>query len=145
MYFLIHKNWFNWAEYPVPEHEVTRLLVKEAVLYLPDLTLSAKDIWSASCDVTIHLVATLQVCTEFWAGDHDIVIKNGRADIRHRNSLNSMGALADVMVTLPDTEAHWMQWGSKIISWIIVQISTVNWMDLGVQDLRDALFIWYGI
>ena len=43
-----------------PEQGVTRLPVKQAVLDLPDLTLTSPENWTASCFITGYLVTALR-------------------------------------------------------------------------------------
>ena len=52
------------------ERGVTRLTLKQAGLALPDPTLTAPENWTASCVVTVHLVAALRGQVEFRTAYH---------------------------------------------------------------------------
>ena len=52
------------------ERGITHLTVKQTGLALPDPTQMAPENWTASCDITGHLVAALRGQVEFRAADH---------------------------------------------------------------------------
>ena len=54
----------------VPERGVTRLPVKQVGLALPNPSQTAPENWTASCVVTVHLVAALRVQVEFRTADN---------------------------------------------------------------------------
>ena len=72
---------------------VTHLPVKQVGMVLPDITISTSENCMDSCDVTGNLVATLIGRTEFWMGDHALLLKEGCRDIRSRNVQNTQADL----------------------------------------------------
>ena len=53
-----------------PGRGVTRLLVKQVGLALPDPTLTTHENWTAFCIITGHLVTVLRGQVEFRTADH---------------------------------------------------------------------------
>ena len=53
-----------------PGRAITRLIVKQAGLTLPDPTRTAPDNWQASCVITGNLVSALRGQVPFWTADH---------------------------------------------------------------------------
>ena len=71
----------------VPEREITRLMVKQAGLDLPDPTQTAPENWTASCVITGHLVAALRGQVEFQTADHSACLWEGRTAVRRRGEI----------------------------------------------------------
>ena len=83
--------------------------------------------------VTGHLVSTLWCQTEFWSGNHSLMLNYGRADIRHHNSLKFMWVLVEKTEYLLATELHRLHRGRKTGAYITVQTPRINRMEIGVQ------------
>ena len=71
----------------VPERGITRLLVKQAGLDLPDLTQTASENWTASCVITGHLVAALRGHMEFRTADHSAYLREVWMAVRRRGQI----------------------------------------------------------
>ena len=54
-------------------------------------------------------------------------------------------ALTATLEGPPVLHARQMQRATKTGAWLTVQLSTVNGTELGAQEWRYALFLWYGI
>ena len=75
-------------------YKVTRLHTKQAYLALPDPTLYTLQNGTASCIIAIHMVADLQVCTQFRSVDQVIIMKDIQAYIWCCNTIKTMKVLA---------------------------------------------------
>ena len=64
------------------ERGLTRLPVNQYRLATPNPTMSASYSFMASCIITGHLVSALQGWTDFQTGDHTLLLKEGRHEIR---------------------------------------------------------------
>ena len=60
-----------------PGRGVTRLPVKQAVLYLPEPTRTAPENWMTSCVITGPLVAALRGQEKFRTADHSAFLREG--------------------------------------------------------------------
>ena len=60
---------------------ITVLLVKQAGITLPKPTKTAGANWTASCVIMGHLAA-LRGTTEFWSGNHDLLMEEGMEEIQ---------------------------------------------------------------
>ena len=67
-----------------PKLGVTRLIVKQAGLDLPDPTLTSPENWTASFVVTGHRIAALRGWVEFRTADHSACLREGRAKVWRR-------------------------------------------------------------
>ena len=74
----------------VPERGVTRLPVKQAVLDLPDPTQTDPANWTASCVITLHLVAALRGQVDFRTAD----LQEGGMAVRRRGQQRAEDSLA---------------------------------------------------
>ena len=81
------------VEESMPRPEISKRMVKQVVLFLPDPNVSTLEHWTASCVVTGHLVATLQVQTDLRNGDKVQIHNYSWGDIQCQNNTNSMQAL----------------------------------------------------
>ena len=66
----------------VPEKGFTRLPVKQAGLALPDPSQTDPENWTASCVITVRLVAELRGQVEFETADHSACLREGRTEVR---------------------------------------------------------------
>ena len=129
----------------VPERENTHLPVKQAGLDLPDPVKTPPENWTASCVITGHLVADLRGQVVFQTADHSVCLRGGRLAVRHRGKKRAEEALAAALEGASVLQARRMRKGAKTGAWITVLPSTVNGMELGSQEWRDALFLRYGL
>ena len=65
--------------------------------------------------------------------------------MRRCGQIRSEEALTSALEGAPVLHAHRLQRAAKTRSWLTVQPSTVNGAELGSQEWRDALFLWYGL
>ena len=65
--------------------------------------------------------------------------------MRHRGVLRAEAALTASLEGTPVQQAHCMQRAAKTGAWLAVLPSTVNGMELGGQEWRDAFFLQYGL
>ena len=77
-----------------PVQGVTRLLVKQAVLALPDPTLTAPENKTASCIITVHLVAAHRGQVEFRTADHLACLREGWTAVWRPSAQQTEEALA---------------------------------------------------
>ena len=124
---------------------VIRLPVKHTVVALTDPTKMAPENWTASCVITRNLVTALRGQVEFRMADHSACLREGRTAVRKRSVLRSEGALATTIAVDPVQGSRQLQQATKTGTWLKVQLSTVNGIELGAQEWRDALFLRYGL
>ena len=124
---------------------VTRLSVKQMGMSLPDPTKTAPENWTASCVITGHIVALIRVQEEFSTADYDAYMREGREEMRERNTLWLEEAMADTREGAPVQVTCCLRRETKTGSWLTVHTSKVNGMELGEQEWRDALFLRYGL
>ena len=129
----------------VSERENTCLLVKQAGLALPDPVETAPENWTASCVITVHLVAALRGQVKFRTADHSACLREGRTAVRKRGEIRAEEALTAALERAPVLQACCLRRAEKTEAWLTVLPSTVNGTDLGSQEWRDALFLRYGL
>ena len=127
----------------VPEGGVTHLPVKQAVLNLPDPSQTAPENWTASCVITGHAVAALRGQVEFRTADHSDFLQESRTAVWKRGQRRAEEALPVALEGAPVQRARRLRRATKIGDWLTVQPFTVNGTELGAQEWRDALFLWY--
>ena len=81
----------------VLERGFTRLPIKQAGLALPDPTQTASENWTASCVITVHLVAALRGQVEFRTADHSACLREGRTAVQRRGQRQAEEALAETL------------------------------------------------
>ena len=128
-----------------PNRGVTRLPLKQAVLVLPDPTLTAPENWTASYVITWHLVAALRGKVEFRTADHSACIWEGWTAVWRQSQQWAEEALAAKIAGGPVQGARPLQQATKTGAWLMVHRSTVNGMELVAHEWRDFLFLWYGL
>ena len=126
-----------------PEQEVTHLPVKQAGLDLPDPNQTAPENWTASCVITGHLVVALRGQVDIRAAYHLAYLREGRKAVRRRIQQRAEEALAATLAGGLVQSAQRLRWATKTGAWMTVQPSILNGTDLGAQEWRDALFLWY--
>ena len=65
--------------------------------------------------------------------------------VRRRSQQRAEEALSDTLAGAPVQGARRLRRATKTGAWLKVQPYTVNGTDLGAQEWRDALFLWYGL
>ena len=129
----------------VPERGVTRLTVKQAELALPYPYQTAPENWTASYVITGHLVAALRGQVEFRTADQSACLREGRTAVRRRGQRRAEEALTAVLEGALVLQARRLRRATKTGAWLTVQQSTGNGLEMGAQEWRDALFLWYGL
>ena len=129
----------------VPDRGVTRLPVKQAVMALSDPSQTAPENCTASCVITGHLVAALKGHVEFWTADHSAWLREGRTAVRRHGQIQAEEALTSPLEGDPVLHTRCLQRAAKTGAWLTVLTSTVNVTELGAQEWRNALFLWYGL
>ena len=127
------------------EQGVTHLTVKQAVLALPDPTLTAPEKCTASCVITGHLVAELRGQVEFRMADNSACLREVQTAVWWRIQQRAEAALAAKIARAPVQGAHRLRWAKKTGAWLTVQPSIVNGTELGEQAWRDDLSLRYGL
>ena len=105
---------------------VTCLPVKQAGLALPHPTLTALGNWTASCVITIHLVAAIRGQMEFQTEYHSACPQKGRKAVQKRSARRVEETLASTITGAPVQGVHLLQQATKTGAWLKVQPSTVN-------------------
>ena len=90
-------------------------------------------------------MATMRGRMEFQYGYHSILLNDSTADIWHWNTLNAMWELYEVMGKIMVTKARHMQQERENHAWISVHLPTVNGMEIGAQEWRDSVFLFYRV
>ena len=90
----------------VPDRGITRLPVKQAGLALPDPTQTAPENWTASCVVTVHLVAALRSQLELRTADHLACLREGRTAVRRLGQIWAEEALMTALEGPPVLHAR---------------------------------------
>ena len=129
----------------VLEKGVTCLPVKHEILALPDPTPTSPENCTASCVITGHLVGELRIQVEFHTADHLSCLREGRAVVRRRSQHQAEEALAATLEGAQVQCIRRLRRATKTGAWMTVQPSTINGMELGAQEWRDALFLRYGL
>ena len=93
----------------VPERGVTCLPAKQAVLALPDPTLTFPENWMASCVITGRLVTALRGQVEFRTADHLASLREGRTAVWKRSAQQSEKSLALTIAGSPVQGAQRLQ------------------------------------
>ena len=55
-------------------------------------------------------------------------------EIHCHNMHNDQAALKYTLVTFPTMDTHWMRRGTNMGAWLLIPTSTVNGVDMGVQE-----------
>ena len=105
----------------VPERGVTRLLVKQTGLALPEPSQTAPDKWTASCIITGHLVAALSGQVEFRTAHHLACLRESRTAVRRRGQRRAEEALAATLVGAPVQCACRLRRATNTGAWLTVQ------------------------
>ena len=74
---------------------------------------------------------------------HAAYMREGRSEVRNRNTLRSEEALMNTLEGAPVHVTRRLLRAMKTGAWLTVHSSTVNGMELGAQEFRDALFLKY--
>ena len=119
--------------------------VKQAGLSLPDPTLTSHESWKASCFITGKLVAELRGQEDFRTAEHAAFLREGRKEVQKRYARRPEEALADSLEGAPVQVARHLRRVKNTGKWITIQSSTVNRMEMGAHEWRDALFLKYGL
>ena len=114
-----------------PGRAITLLPVKQAGMALPDPTQTAPDNWQASCVITGHLVAALRGEVPFRTADRAACLRDGRAAVRRQNVAKAMASLEKTIAGHPVVVTRRLRRATKTRAWLTVQLSTVNWTELG--------------
>ena len=119
--------------------------MKKAVLDLPDTAKTAPENWTASCVITGHLVVALRGQEEFRMEDHSTCLREWATEVRKWSGLKLEEALAKTLARDPVQGTRRLRQATKTRVWMMVQPSTVNGTELGVQEWLYALFLQYGL
>ena len=112
---------------------------------LPVPTRTAPDNWQASCVITGHLVSALRGQVPFRTADHAACLRDGRVAVRRQNVAKTMASLETTISGDPEVVTRRLRQATKTGAWLTVQPSTVNGMELGAEEWRDAAFLRYGL
>ena len=82
---------------------------------------------------------------EFRTVDHSACLREGRTAVQRRGQRRKEEALTAALEGPPILHARELQRATNTGAWLTVQSSTVNGTDLGAQEWRDTLFLWYGL
>ena len=77
--------------------------------------------------------------------DHLACLREGRTAVWQRSQWRAEEALTSALEGGPVLHARQLRRATKTGAWLTVQPSTVSGTDLGAQELRDALFLRYGL
>ena len=113
---------------------VTRLLVKQAGLVLPDPTKMDPDNWKVSYLITAQLVAAIRGREEFWTADHATTLCEGRGEVRRMNVFRLESALEEILSSVSTKVTRRLQRVMKMGAWLTLQLYTVCGTELGVQE-----------
>ena len=75
---------FQGTRSQIPGREITSIPVKRPVIALPNPTQTAGANWTTSYVIIGHFVAALRGTAEFRSEDNDLLVREGRAEIRRR-------------------------------------------------------------
>ena len=114
-------------------------------MFIPNSIQTAQGNWTASCLFTGHLAASLRSRAEFRSGDHAQLLTYGRAEIQRWKSHEAGDTLAAVVGDLYPVDSCHIHRGQNKFACLSVAPNTVNWMDIGAQESRYAVFLQYGI
>ena len=81
----------------------------------------------------------------FRTTDHAACLRYGRAEVRRQNVAKAVASLETTIARAPAVVTRRLQRATKTGAWLTVQPSTVNGTELGAQELRDAIFLRYGL
>ena len=109
----------------------TCLPVKYVGLALSDPTLTPPNNWTASCVITVHLVAELRCLGEFRTENHTKYLREGIEGVHRRNARRSNKALVENLVFAPDQVTHCLRQVTKTGTWQTMQWLTVNGTEMG--------------
>ena len=82
---------------------------------------------------------------EFQTADQLDCLQEGRTAVRRRGQWRAEEALMTTLEGPLVQRARQLQRATKTGACLTVQPPTVNGTELGAQEWRDALFLWYGI
>ena len=89
----------------LPTRENTRLPVKHAGLAIPDPVKTAHENWTASCVITVHLVAALRGHAVFRTAYHTACLRGRRLAVRPRGEQRAEAALTAALEGDPVLQA----------------------------------------
>ena len=70
----------------------------------------------------------------FRTEDHSAYLREGRAEVQKRSVLRAEEALPETLAGNPVQDACFLRSETKTGDWLMVQLSTVNGTELGVQE-----------
>ena len=82
---------------------------------------------------------------ELWTADHLAYLQEGWTEVRRRSQQRAEEALAATIAGPLVQGACQLRQAKKTEACLIVQPSTVNGTELGAQEWRNALFLWYDL
>ena len=81
----------------------------------------------------------------FRTADHAACLRDGRAAVRRQNVAKAMASLETSIARAPVEVNCRLRRATKTGAWLTVQPFTVNGIELGAQEWRDAAFLRYGL
>ena len=136
---------FQGATAQITGREITGLPFKWAGIALPNPTWTKGVNWTASCMITGHLVAALCRTADFRSGDHGVLMGERREEIWWGHVEETQTSLGEALTAALKIDVRRLGWIQRTGVLLSVLPSTVNWMKLGAQKLRDSLFLNYRI
>ena len=82
---------------------------------------------------------------ELWTVDHSACLCEGRTALRRRGESRAEEMLTAALEGGALLHARRMQRAAKTGAWLTVLPSTVKKTEMGAQEWRNALFLWYGL
>ena len=117
---------FQGATAQIPGRAITGLSVRQAEIALPDPAQTAGENWTASCTITGHLAAALCGTADFRSGNHALLTRKVRTDIRQRHAEEAETALEEAWAAASKPDARQLGWIQRTGAWLSVLPSTVN-------------------
>ena len=118
----------------IPERAVTGLLVNQVGIALLEPNQTAGANWEMSCIITGYHVVTLCGTAKFRPGNHSLLMQEGRDEICQRHSEAVEMALGESRASAYTEDAPQMGHITRTWAWLSVIPSTVNGMEVGVQE-----------
>ena len=82
---------------------------------------------------------------EFRTADHSECLQEGQTAVRRSGHIRAEEALTAALEGAPVLHVHRLQRAAKTGAWLTLKPSIVNRKDLGAQEWRNALLLWYGL
>ena len=117
-----------------PVQGVTRLPVRQAGMSLPNSTKTAPENWTSSCVIIGRLITAIRGKEEFRTAGHAAYLRDGREDVRKRDVMRSEETLEETLSGAHVQVACRLRRATKMGSWLMVQTSSLNRTELGVQE-----------